>query len=623
MPLDIRSRLDLINSDPNLAFNLRGGPDPQDEFLYLRLGQDYQNYRQMRRDPHVRSSLRKLRQSILGRRMIVEAGGAKRVDRIAAQTAESYLQRIRYEGICSKLLNSGQLIGFSVLRLDWPVGDDAILPSAQFVPQDRFCFAFHQPDDRTIPICTDEALDPAREIVLLQGYELRLLTRRSPLTGERCPKNRFLVYTFDGDESPWGLGLGYSIYPWWTVKREAMKAWLMHSDRSGSPPTVGTHPPIPLPIPGQPENPELKAAISQFEAFLRSVSPAAWARLPVGFEAKVLEVVGSTGGEVHQGLIQMADNQISKVVLGEIPYSDKGTGSYAANLSQVEDRESALIDGECNLLDEQLQQQLWEPIARLNFPNAVCPIVRRESRADIREQDAKKQQQEELLATAARDKVLMIDLGLVPTPEYIQETYGEQWSLPVAAQQPSAEFHEFRATIDRVVRWNGLAIGLEYPPGSVRFRGTKFERKLKCGYGHIRGYMGADKEALDIYLHPDLCKPDADAAGDRATLFQISQLSADDGDFDEHKLMAGFDDIDAAKDAYIREMSEAHFGGIKAVSVADLEQYRRKTKDSASNHAEADDELLSAAEWDAIANAVTDGDVIAEAMQQLAGQGDD
>jgi hypothetical protein len=421
MPLNLQTKIDLINNDPKLATGLMIGPLPQDDFVGgVSLGADYSKYLQMRRDPHVRSVLQRRRQSILGRRVVVDYPKG-----VKDKSLDSVLSTIKYESLCSALLNSGQLIGFAVLQLDWSLAPnqkkEIILPSWRFIPQDRFVFAWHEPERRDIPVCSGEALDPKTEIVLVQGYELRLVTRANSITGERCPRNRFLVYTFDADESPWGLGLGYSIYPWYVVKRESMKAWLLHSDRLGSPPILGTTPEY-----LDETQPETALLLRKFEEFLRSVSPNAWARLPAGFEAKVMDLVGSSGPEVHQQLIRTANDEISKVVLGEVPFSDKATGSYAANISQVEDREASLIDADVNILDDPCQEQLWVPFSALNYPNLAVPIVRRETRADDRKQEADKLAQDQKKARIDQDKAMQ-DLGYRVDPGRVAEIYGEEY----------------------------------------------------------------------------------------------------------------------------------------------------------------------------------------------------
>jgi len=413
---------------------------PQDEYLALHLGGDYTKYLAMRRDTEVRRSLTRLRLAIQARDLVVEASSEARADLKAADQVRSLLglgggrAKLRYESLTSTLLDSGMVCGFAVLRLDYHEHGDLLLPSFQFVPQNRFAFTHHKPDDRSIPVCTGEDLDPATEITTVGGYELRLLTRKHPFTGERCPIKRFLVYTFDGDGSPWGLGLGYSIWPWWTIKNEARKVWLLHSDRAGSPPILGTHP-----VNFSEKIPDQATVLQSFNNFLRAVSPQGWARLPQGFTAQTLDTVGKAGSEVHEGLIRTANHEICKVILGEVLYSDQSSGSYAANISQVEDRESGLIDGYCNLLDEQLSD-FWLWIHEVNRLPGDPPIVRRETRADLRSAERAEQEEKAKQSRIDRDKSLL-ELGIRLKPDRVAQVYGEDYidTAAVAAEEDGGE----------------------------------------------------------------------------------------------------------------------------------------------------------------------------------------
>jgi hypothetical protein len=153
-----------------------------------------------------------------------------------------------------------------------------------------------------------------------------------------------------------------------------------------------------------------------------------------------------------------------------------------------------------------------------------------------------------------------------PTPNIQHPTSNIQHPTP-NTQPP-----EFGSIIHQVVKWNSLDIGLEHRPGEVRFPGRRNSRKLRSGYGHIRNYKGADGEALDCYLAPSFFN-DSETPTDR--LWQISQLSPEDGDFDEHKQMIGFLSEDDAKAAYLREMPLDYFGGIREIKINDLDQYRK------------------------------------------------
>ena len=131
---------------------------------------------------------------------------------------------------------------------------------------------------------------------------------------------------------------------------------------------------------------------------------------------------------------------------------------------------------------------------------------------------------------------------------------------------------EFGCVIHKVIPWNGLKLGVEYRPGDIRFKGSKHERKLKSGYGHIRGYKGNDKEALDCYLAPGFF----DGSLITKNMFLVEQLKADTGEFDEEKILIGYNDIDHAKECYLTEMSPQHFGSIKLISLVEIDKYHKR-----------------------------------------------
>lgn len=111
-----------------------------------------------------------------------------------------------------------------------------------------------------------------------------------------------------------------------------------------------------------------------------------------------------------------------------------------------------------------------------------------------------------------------------------------------------------------IVGWKGLNIGIEYQVGNIRHG-----KPMQVSYGHIQNFVGADKDALDVYLGTKL-------ASNR--IFQVNQLKPN-GDFDEHKFMLWFDDVDEAKSAYLAQMPHQFFGGISEVSLAQLQKHKK------------------------------------------------
>jgi hypothetical protein len=599
MPLDVATKLELARTDPALiTWVFNNGPEAEDIYLYQKFGGDFFRYEEMLIDPQVGGKLDERVGALLGRAVLVDAASDEKADIEAANLVKKILDiyddekkgkkdkkkkpLIPYEQICGNWLNSGLLIGFAVQALEWEERDGLILPSVEFVPQRRFTFRYREPDNKLIKVCTDEDLDPTKDIVLVNGYELRLLTKRSPIDGERCPRHRFICYTYGSMKGlPQGLGLGYRIRKFFEIRKEVLKSGVLNGDRLGSPPVHGTYP-----IDLNPQNPGDKLVLDAFNRLLKAISPNAHAATTDGFKINFLEPQ-SGGHEILKWLYDTSAVEITRSIWGEGSYSEKSTGSYAAETQQAENRNENVVDADCNSLDEGPCAQLWQLIGEYNWPDAASPIVRRETRSEIRRMEQERLEEERQEAKrngrVTSDRTLILDIGLNVTDEYIKETYGEAFSLPAPSEPaPGEEVDpelsepvDFGAIIDRKLSWNGLDVGVEYLPGTVRFPGRRNSKKLRSGYGHIRGYRGVDGEALDCYLCPGLVPSRGEEPKGSDRIFEVSQVSPEDGDFDEHKYMLGWDSVDAAKAAYLTEMPEEYFGRIREIAIADLEQYKR------------------------------------------------
>ena len=124
--------------------------------------------------------------------------------------------------------------------------------------------------------------------------------------------------------------------------------------------------------------------------------------------------------------------------------------------------------------------------------------------------------------------------------------------------------------------FDGLTLKIEQEPGDIREgvskSGHSWSRMMHASYGYVAGTggMGADGEAIDVYLAKDPV-PGAD-------VYQVSQ-NKKDGGFDEHKYMLGYPDAETAKREYLRHMPEWAFGSIRPESMDD---FRSKYNKAAS-----------------------------------------
>ena len=112
----------------------------------------------------------------------------------------------------------------------------------------------------------------------------------------------------------------------------------------------------------------------------------------------------------------------------------------------------------------------------------------------------------------------------------------------------------------------GLKIKISNPRGSVRngigADGKPWSVTMPADYGYVKGTEGADGDQVDVYVGPN---PESTQA------FIINQNDADTGKFDEHKVMLGFLDQQAALAAYRAGFSdgraEDRLGAIKNTTI--------------------------------------------------------
>lgn len=126
-------------------------------------------------------------------------------------------------------------------------------------------------------------------------------------------------------------------------------------------------------------------------------------------------------------------------------------------------------------------------------------------------------------------------------------------------------------------------ITIENPKGSVRSgidtEGNKWETIMQNTYGYIRGTEGVDGDHIDVFLSDDI-----DGWNGRR-VFVVDQYN-EDGSFDEHKVMLGFNETDNAEAAYFAnydsDRANNHKTVVTAVNLEDFEKWidssHRKTK---------------------------------------------
>jgi len=162
---------------------------------------------------------------------------------------------------------------------------------------------------------------------------------------------------------------------------------------------------------------------------------------------------------------------------------------------------------------------------------------------------------------------------VTPTQQAIAEAEAQVNTEPTEAQKEAGNYKMGHVTVD------GFDISIENPKGSVR-RGTSpdgkaWETKMNNTYGYLRRTEGVDGDHIDVFLSDN---------PEQGNIFVVDQVDPKTGQFDEHKVMYGFNSLEEAKAAYLSNYEEGWkgLGDITEVTRDEFKKWvdssHRKTK---------------------------------------------
>jgi hypothetical protein len=123
------------------------------------------------------------------------------------------------------------------------------------------------------------------------------------------------------------------------------------------------------------------------------------------------------------------------------------------------------------------------------------------------------------------------------------------------AQAEAGNYRKGKVTIQ------GLPVSIENAKGSNR---RPEWPALSCHYGYIRRTEGRDGDHVDCFIGPN---PDSDR------VFVVDQVNQD-GRFDEHKCLVGFDSEKEAREAYLANYpKDWKCGTVTAMSIDDFRKW--------------------------------------------------
>lgn len=118
------------------------------------------------------------------------------------------------------------------------------------------------------------------------------------------------------------------------------------------------------------------------------------------------------------------------------------------------------------------------------------------------------------------------------------------------------------------VKIQDFDIAIENPKGSVRSGvdkdGKEWSQEMHNTYGYFEGTKGKDSDDVDCFIGPNPLSED---------IFVIDQLDKD-GNFDEHKVMFGFDSSEEAREAYLSNYEEG-WTGLGDITKVNVEEFRK------------------------------------------------
>lgn len=133
---------------------------------------------------------------------------------------------------------------------------------------------------------------------------------------------------------------------------------------------------------------------------------------------------------------------------------------------------------------------------------------------------------------------------------------------PTEAQKEAGNYKKGHVNIA------GFDITIDNPKGSERSgtdtSGRRWTRTLKSHYGYFKRTQGKDGDQIDVFIGEN---PES------RFVFVVDQLNQD-GSFDEHKVMLGYDSFDRAKEAYLENYEEG-WQGLGAMTVVEVEDFRK------------------------------------------------
>ena len=186
---------------------------------------------------------------------------------------------------------------------------------------------------------------------------------------------------------------------------------------------------------------------------------------------------------------------------------------------------------------------------------------------------------------------------VAPTVEEVDEAAHEAQTSPKNdLPEPSEAQIDAGVYKKGHINVQGLDISIENPEGSTRKgtdeTGRKWTTKLNNHYGYIKRTEGADGDQVDVFMGKN---PESDQ------VFIVNQVDQKTGDFDEHKVMLGFNNKMQAMKAYRENYNKGwKVGEVDQKNMGEFKQWLSNEDTTVDSTLGTTDEVVSEDEFNAL-----------------------
>lgn len=161
--------------------------------------------------------------------------------------------------------------------------------------------------------------------------------------------------------------------------------------------------------------------------------------------------------------------------------------------------------------------------------------------------------------------------------EYVMSIYKKMTGLDKSQSQPRGivtNAHDWRShRLQGKTTYMGLPVSIENERGSLRIgvneSGEEWRTFMHMPYGYVRGSEGTDGDRVDVYIGPHQTSE---------RVFIVHQNDPDTGEYDEDKVLLGFDNRVEARKAYERQYDRSGFFG--SITEVDIDEFKAMLKEN-------------------------------------------